>query len=103
MASWLFLALECELLKHQKLTLQLNDKYIGLYCLDNQYYAVEDTCPHAQNFVLLSQGKLVNETVQCPYHNALFHIPTGECLRKPGRDLIRYEIKLVAGEIFIYL
>lgn len=103
MASWLFLTKECELLKQKKLTLQVGTTYIGLYYFNNHYYAVEDACPHAQNFFLLSQGKTVNETVQCPYHNALFHIPSGKCLRKPGRDLIKYNLKLIDGEIFIYL
>ncbi len=74
-----------------------------MYHLDNRYYAVEDACPHAQNFFLLSQGKVVNETVQCPFHNALFHIPSGQCLRQPGRDLIKYEIRVSAGEIHVYL
>ncbi len=40
MTSWLFLATESELIKHAKLTLQINNQYIGLYHLDNQYYAV---------------------------------------------------------------
>jgi 3-phenylpropionate/trans-cinnamate dioxygenase ferredoxin subunit len=103
MTSWLFLATESELIKHTKLTLQINNQYIGLYHLDNRYYAVEDACPHAQNFFLLSQGKVVNETVQCPFHNAMFHIPSGQCLRQPGRDLIKYKIRVSAGEIHGYL
>ncbi|GAC19066.1 Rieske (2Fe-2S) protein [Paraglaciecola arctica] len=103
MASWLFLATESELIEHKKLTLQIEGQYIGLYHLNDHYYALEDACPHAQNFFLLSQGKTVIETVQCPFHNALFHIPSGQCLRKPGRDLIKYDIRLDAGEIYVYL
>ena len=61
-------------------------KEIGVYLLDGNYYALEDVCPHA--YALLSQGFVDDGKVECPLHEALFDVRTGQCLREPGgRDL----------------
>lgn len=65
---------------------QAEGKRIGIYLVEGEYFAMEDTCPHAN--ALLSQGFMDGETIECPLHGALFDIRTGQCLREPGdRDL----------------
>jgi 3-phenylpropionate/trans-cinnamate dioxygenase ferredoxin subunit len=51
---------------------------------------------------LLTQGFVDGDTVECPLHEAVFHIPTGKCLKEPGgRDLKVYAVRLAGEEIQI--
>lgn len=73
---------------------------IGVYRLGDALYAMEDVCPHA--YALLSEGFVDGETVECPLHEAQFHIPSGRCLREPGgRDLKSYPVKQEGGAIYV--
>jgi len=73
---------------------------IVVFQVDGTFYAIEDICPHA--FALLSQGFVEGEEVECPLHEAVFHIPTGKCLREPAdRDLKTYETKVEDGAVYV--
>lgn len=77
-------------------------KEIGIYLVDGELYALEDVCPHA--YALLSQGFVEDGKVECPLHEAVFDIKTGQCLREPGgRDLRRYPLRVVDNRIQITL
>ncbi|MGQ7245776.1 non-heme iron oxygenase ferredoxin subunit [Halomonas sp. V046] len=77
---------------------KLNDKQIGVYLLDGEYYALEDVCPHA--YALLSQGFVEDGEVECPLHEATFDIKTGRCTREPAdRDLHVYPVRIVEREV----
>ncbi|CNK83704.1 non-heme iron oxygenase ferredoxin subunit [Yersinia kristensenii] len=81
---------------------QVDDKRIGIYIIDEEYFAMEDVCPHAN--ALLSQGFMDGETVECPLHGALFDIRTGQCLREPGeRDLNTYPVRIRGDQIEVNL
>ena len=43
--------------------------------------ALQDQCPH--RLVELSKGRIVNETIECPYHGWRFD-PSGQCVDIPG-------------------
>jgi vanillate O-demethylase monooxygenase subunit len=45
--------------------------------------AIHDRCPH--RFAPLHKGKLINGTVQCPYHGLRFG-PDGRCVHNPHGD-----------------
>jgi 3-phenylpropionate/trans-cinnamate dioxygenase ferredoxin subunit len=73
---------------------------IGIYKVGDQIHALENVCPHA--YALLTQGFVDGDTVECPLHEAVFHIPTGKCLKEPGgRDLKVYAVRLAGEEIQI--
>ncbi len=55
---------------------KVEGKEIGVYLLDGNYYALEDVCPHA--YALLSQGFVDDGKVECPLHEALFDVRTGQ-------------------------
>jgi nitrite reductase/ring-hydroxylating ferredoxin subunit len=69
-----------------------------------RYYAVGDVCSHARS--RLSDGTLhENEcTVECPTHNAVFSLRTGEALEFPADEPIpSYGIELVGDDLYINL
>ena len=73
---------------------------IGVYLVDGTLYAIENVCPHA--FALLTDGYAEGDEIECPLHQALFRISTGECLREPAdRDLATYAVKVENGAILV--
>ncbi|MDU4795690.1 MAG: non-heme iron oxygenase ferredoxin subunit [Klebsiella michiganensis] len=75
-------------------------KEIGIYLIDGEYYALEDVCPHA--YALLSQGFVEDGKVECPLHEAVFDVKTGQCLYGPGgRSLHRYPVRVYDKQIQI--
>ena len=60
----------------------IDGKEIGIYLIDGEYYALEDVCPHA--YALLSQGFVEDGKVECPLHEAVFDVKTGQCLHQRG-------------------
>ncbi|OLO13205.1 naphthalene 1,2-dioxygenase [Chromohalobacter japonicus] len=77
---------------------KVDDKEVGVYLLDGEYFALEDVCPHA--YALLSQGFVEDGMVECPLHEAAFDIRTGKCLREPGkRDLDVYPVRIVDDHV----
>lgn len=81
---------------------RVKDTEIGIFWVENQYYAMEDICPHA--YALLSQGVVEDGKVECPLHEALFDIRTGKSLREPGgRDLKTYQTRINENQIEISL
>ncbi|BEU21162.1 non-heme iron oxygenase ferredoxin subunit [Paraburkholderia terrae] len=79
---------------------KLDGVEVGIFKVGGQIYALENVCPHA--YALLTQGFIDGETVECPLHEAVFHIPSGKCLKEPGgRDLKTYAVRLAGEEIQI--
>ena len=73
---------------------------IGVYLVDGTLHAIENVCPHA--FALLTDGWVEGDEIECPLHQALFRISTGECLREPAdRDLVTYPVKVENGAILV--
>ena len=73
---------------------------IGVYLVGGTLYAIENVCPHA--FALLTDGWAEGDEIECPLHQALFRISTGECLREPAdRNLTTYPVKVEDGSILV--
>jgi 3-phenylpropionate/trans-cinnamate dioxygenase ferredoxin subunit len=98
--SWQRVGSTSDITDDQPLSAQVGERYIGVYRLGDDYYALEDICPHAE--ALLSQGFVEGEEIECPLHGARFHIPSGRCTQEPGgRDLHTYPIKIEDGMVFV--
>jgi 3-phenylpropionate/trans-cinnamate dioxygenase ferredoxin component len=79
---------------------KLDGTEIGIYKVGDEVYALENVCPHA--YALLTQGFVDEGTVECPLHEAVFDIKTGECIKGPGgRALKQYAVRLAGEEIQI--
>jgi len=73
---------------------------VCLYNLGGTIYATHDTCTHAQ--ASLADGFVDGENIECPLHQALFHIPTGKVLRAPATVDVRiYQVKVENGAVFL--
>lgn len=71
---------------------------VCLYNLEGRLYATQDVCTHAE--ASLADGYIDGECIECPLHQALFHIPTGEVRGEPATEGLRvYEVRIVGGAI----
>jgi 3-phenylpropionate/trans-cinnamate dioxygenase ferredoxin component len=78
----------------------IGDKQLAIYKLDDEFYCLDDVCPHA--YALLSSGFIENDRVECPLHQAAFEIRTGKCVAPPAEeDLKKYPLKVEGNDILI--
>jgi 3-phenylpropionate/trans-cinnamate dioxygenase ferredoxin subunit len=81
---------------------EVSGKKILIANVQDTFYAMDDTCSHAQGS--LSEGYLdVDEcTVECPLHSAVFSLTSGEVLEPPAEDdLTRYDLTVEGDDIYI--
>jgi 3-phenylpropionate/trans-cinnamate dioxygenase ferredoxin subunit len=82
------------------LTTKVGDTAVALFRIGDQVYAVEAICPHAE--AELAEGFIDQDKVECPLHQAQFHIPTGKCLGPPAdRDLVIFPAKIEGNDILV--
>lgn len=66
---------------------------IAIFNLAGRLYATSDTCTHEE--ASLCDGFIDGDTIECPLHQALFHIPTGKVLAEPAtKDLRVFPIRI---------
>ena len=70
------------------------------YSPDGQFFATDGLCSHEK--VHLCHGLVMDHTVECPKHNALFDYRTGEVVRAPACVNLRsYPVKVEDGQVYI--
>jgi nitrite reductase/ring-hydroxylating ferredoxin subunit len=75
---------------------------VALYKLNGKLYATSGLCTHER--VRLCLGLVDGDAIECPKHNARFHIPTGKALRRPATtDLPVYAVRTEAGRVLLKL
>ncbi len=71
---------------------------IGLYNVDGEFFATDDTCSHEE--ASLTEGFLFDDIVECPLHGAAFCVRTGEVEAFPATvDIDTYAVRVVDGEV----
>lgn len=84
------------------LGVRLEDRRVALYRIDGKVYATHDICTH--EFALLSDGFLDGDCIECPLHQGLFHVPTGEVRSPPAENPVAtYPAKEEDGNILVDL
>ena len=82
------------------IAVEVNGKQIALFNVNNQYYAIEDTCTHAGGS--LSEGDVEGTIVTCPWHGATFDITNGKVLSEPASEGVKnYKVRIEGEEIKI--
>ncbi|SPL70160.1 non-heme iron oxygenase ferredoxin subunit [Acinetobacter stercoris] len=98
--SWISVCDKSEVTEDEPKAFELNGTKIGIFFVEEHYYAIENVCPHA--FALLTEGFIEDQSVECPLHEAIFDIPTGELKSGPGcRNLCTYPVRVEGQNIQI--
>jgi nitrite reductase/ring-hydroxylating ferredoxin subunit/uncharacterized membrane protein len=75
-------------------------KIIAIARQADKVYAFQEFCTH--RYGPLSEGKLQDHQVECPWHRSCFDIRTGKVVEGPAKvDLKTYAAEIRAGKIFI--
>ncbi len=77
----------------------LGDKIIALFRVGEQYYAVDDTCPHMG--ASLSGGYVESGIVTCPWHAWRFRLADGTWADNPRTKIPCYPVRVVGDEVQI--
>lgn len=82
-------------------TIRVNGKLVALANVDGIFFAVSDTCSHAQ-CSLGGNGMLDGNIITCGCHGAQFDAKDGKVLSLPApTDIATYEVKAEGDDIYI--
>lgn len=102
--NWMTLCSKSELREDYPHAAQVGGREIGIFLLDNQYYALDNRCPHAE--ARLSQGFIEDGQVECPLHEARFDLRSGRCTHMPqygGTGVRSYPVRVQGEDIQVQI
>ena len=75
---------------------------VALFLHEGNHYALRDLCTHGE--ARLSDGYIEDGCVECPLHQGMFDIATGEVRQAPVTvPVCRYEVRLNGERIEVSL
>ncbi len=79
---------------------QAGGRLIALFNCAGTFYAVDDTCTHAE--ASLSEGFLEGTTVECPLHGARFDLRTGAAVWSPAfLPVATYAVRVEGDDVLL--
>ena len=84
----------------EPMRVRVGEREIALCLVDDTIYSIDDMCTHED--ASLSDGFVEGDTIECPLHQARFHIPTGKVLDAPAtEDVATYPVKLDGDDVLV--
>ena len=72
----------------------------AVFNVDGKFYVTQDDCTHGPGS--LAEGYVLDDEVECPFHQGRFHIPTGNATCAPATDPLKtWNVEVVDGRICI--
>lgn len=100
--NWHRVASTHEIETDEALPVTVGDTEIALCKLGDEVYALNNICTH--EYACMSDGFIEGDLIECPLHQAQFHIPTGKVVSPPAEvDLETYPVKVENGEVYVQL
>jgi nitrite reductase (NADH) small subunit len=86
--------------KEGVLVVEHDARRIAIYREGEDYFAVEDICPHMGAF--LSRGFRRPGTIICPWHNWVFDLASGRCVsNNTGACVQTFPVQVINGDIHL--
>ena len=74
--------------------------WIVIANLDNEYFAIADTCSHED--ASLYKGVFKNGYIRCPLHGSQFDIKTGQPVEEPAEEPVDvYPVRVLNKVIYV--
>lgn len=99
MAGFVKAAEKQELENGRAKIVQLNGRNIALFKVNDEYYAVANTCLHRGG--PLGEGELDGHQVTCPWHGWKFDVRDGSFTVIPTLKVKTYQVKQEDGIILV--
>lgn len=98
--TWTEVARVGDVAENDVVQVKIGEACIALYNIGGRYYATSGICTHAHAY--LAQGYLQDDTIECPLHQGVFHVPTGRAMSAPvTKDLRTFPVKVEGDRILI--
>jgi nitrite reductase/ring-hydroxylating ferredoxin subunit len=102
-SEWARVASMSDLKPGQMTQVSVNDEPVCLACTaEGEFLATSDICSH--EYVLLHDGFLEGDEVECPEHGSMFSMRTGEVMNLPATQPVPvYDVKIEGEDIYLKL
>jgi len=98
--KWIAVASAAEVEDDEPFCVKQEGCQIALCRVGGTVYAIDDICTH--EYASMSDGFIEGDCIECPLHQAQFHIPTGEARTPPAtEDLKTWPVKEEDGQVFV--
>jgi naphthalene 1,2-dioxygenase system ferredoxin subunit len=100
-STWHLVAELDRLVEGDPLAVLVGGLQIALFRIGAEVYATDNMCTHEH--ALLSDGFVDGEVVECPLHQARFHIPTGRVLSPPAVSCLRsFPVRVDGNNVWVF-
>ncbi|HSC97744.1 MAG TPA: non-heme iron oxygenase ferredoxin subunit [Casimicrobiaceae bacterium] len=100
MIKWIKVAAVSDVPEGGTLAVEADNELVCLYNLGGRIYATDDICTHEE--ASLADGFIEGDCIECPLHQARFHIPTGEVRAAPAdTDLRVFPVNVEGNDILV--
>ncbi|RSM81688.1 non-heme iron oxygenase ferredoxin subunit [Kibdelosporangium aridum] len=91
-----------EVPKAGAIAVRVDDTPVAVVRSGENLYAVSDICSHAE--VSLSEGEIVDDTIECWMHGSCFDLRTGKPTNPPAfQPIDTYRVKVQDGDVYVSL
>jgi nitrite reductase/ring-hydroxylating ferredoxin subunit len=97
--EWIRLAPATALPEGESVRVNMDDKSIALFHLEDGFYAIDDGCLHMEG--PLSEGWVDGRVVTCPWHAWKYDLSTGERVDRRGSPTRVYPVEVRDGWIML--
>lgn len=88
--------------KSGRLCIELDDRYLVLVRVEQNFYCLDDVCTHDGG--PLGEGELDGHCLICPRHGARFDVRNGHALTMPATEpTASHSVKVVEDQILVRL
>ena len=81
--------------------LKVDEKFLVLFHINEQFYAIDDSCPHQG--ASLFNGKLEGKALQCCAHGLKFDLESGYMLNSTHLKMTSYLVEVIESDVFIVM
>ena len=100
--NWIKIATVGQIEEDESLGVEVEGKQLAVHHTEGEYFVTDNICTH--QFALLSDGFIEDGCVECPLHQAMFDLRTGEPKSAPATEPVKvYEVKVEGDEILVNL
>lgn len=98
MLRFVEVAKKSEIPENGAISVEVEGRRLALMNLKGEIYAIDDDCPHEGG--PLSEGQIIGEEIECPWHTSHFNIKTGRVTMDPAtKDVATHRVRVVGDAV----